>query len=116
MVFTNASSSKNPGDGRPDDGDIIGWINRGLDYRDIRDTAGEYAVTLTATGPEISYPLTADITLRRLQQFKVQPGDKLTVRVGDAPASSVTVPADGLVTIVGVSIPSADGVRVTISR
>ena len=46
VMFTNTSSNKNPGDGRPDDGDTVGWINRGLDWADVLDQADRYSITI----------------------------------------------------------------------
>ncbi len=115
-VFTGTSSDCNPGDGRPEDGDTIGWINRGMDWGEIQDAAQQYSITLSAEYPGIRYPVTTDVTLRRLQQFKPQPGQRLTVRMGEQAAKEIAVGADGLITIPGVSIPSQSGVRLVIER
>jgi len=115
-AFTNTSSDRNPGNGAPDNGDIIGWINRGMDWKNIEDTRERYAITLLADYPGLEYPVRTDITLRRVQQFKMKPGEKLTVRIGDAAPVSVTTDAAGRVTVAGVSIPSKAGVRVSMTK
>jgi len=115
-AFSNTSSDRNPGDGRPDDGDTIGWMNRGMDWRDIEDAPRRYAITLLADYPGIEYPLRTDVTLRRLQQFKPRPGEVLNVRVGEEPARSVTIASDGLLTVPKVTIPSKAGTRLVIAR
>jgi len=115
-AFTNTSSDRNCGNGAPDDGDIIGWINRGMDWKDIEDAPGHYAITVLADYPGLNYPVRTDMTLRRVQRFKTRPGEKLTVRIGDAAPSSITADANGRVTVPGVTIPGRDGVRVTIRR
>lgn len=115
-VFTNTSSDRNPGNGDPADGDIIGWINRGMDWKEIEDTPDRYAITVTADYQGVEYPVSTDMTLRRLQRFKVKPSEKFSVRIGDAAPVSLTADAQGLVTIPGVTIPSRDGVRVVITR
>ncbi|MCX6910279.1 MAG: hypothetical protein NTY01_19850, partial [Verrucomicrobia bacterium] len=105
-----------PGNGDPADGDIIGWINRGMDWKDIEDAPGRYAITVTADYPGIEYPVRTDMTLRRLQRFKVKPSESLSVRVGDAASVSIKADTQGLLTIPGVTIPSRDGVRVVVQR
>ena len=115
-VFTNTSSDRNPGNGDPADGDIIGWINRGMDWRDIEDTPDRYAITVMADFPGVEYPVRTDMTLRRLQRFKVKFGEKLSVRIGDTAPASIKADALGLLTIPSVSIPSRNGVRVVVQR
>ena len=115
-TFTNTSSDRQPGDGRRDDGDTIGWINRGLDWRDIDDAADHYAITLRAEYPDLIYPVRTDVTLRRVQQFRTRPGEALQVRVGDASPHTIRADAQGRVTVQRVEIPSLSGVRVTIRR
>jgi hypothetical protein len=115
-VFSHTSSDRDPGQGRPDDGDVIGWMNRGLDYKEIQDTPDRYAITLLADYPGMAYPVTTGVTLRRVQQFKVRPGQRLRVQIGDAPPIATEVDAAGRITIAKVAIPSAAGVRVTVRR
>jgi hypothetical protein len=115
-VFTNTSTDRNPGNGDPADGDIIGWINRGMDWKDIEDTADRYAITVTADYPGLDYPVRTDMTLRRLQRFKAKPGEKFRARVGDAAPGSIAADAEGLLLVPGVTIASRDGVRIRVSR
>ncbi len=115
-AFTNASCNRNPGNGAPENGDIIGWINRGMDWKDIEDTPDRYAITLVADYRGIQYPLVTDMTLRRVQQFKTRPGEKLSVSVGDAAPVSVTADTTGRITISNLTIPSKAGVRLVIRR
>jgi len=115
-AFTNTSSDRNPGNGAPDDGDIIGWINRGMDWKDIEDTPDRYALTVLADYPGLDYPVRTDVTLRRLQQFKPRPGETLQLRVGEAKPVAVTADANGRVTLPGVTIPDQRGARLTICK
>ena len=115
-AFTNASCNRNPGNGAPENGDIIGWINRGMDWKDIEDTPDRYAITLVADYRGIQYPLVTDMTIRRVQHFKTQPGEKLNVTVGDTAPVSVTADATGRITISNLTIPSKSGVRIIIRR
>ena len=113
-VFTHTSSDRNAGNGDPADGDVIGWINRGMDWKNIEDAPGRYAITVTADYPGLEYPVRTDMTLRRLQHFTVKPSEPFSVRVGDAAPVSIQSDARGLLTIPGVTIPSRDGVRVVV--
>ena len=115
-AFSNTSTNRNPGDGRPDNGDVIGWINRGMDWRPPSDTANRYAITIQAEYPGIEYPVRTDVTLRRVQKFKTSPGERLLVRVGAGPARPIQADAAGRIRVTGLAIPSRDGVRVTIER
>ncbi|OHE77172.1 MAG: hypothetical protein A2107_10825 [Verrucomicrobia bacterium GWF2_62_7] len=115
-AFTNTSSDRNPGNGDPADGDIIGWINRGMDWKDIEDTPDRYAITVTADYPSLEYPVHTDMTLRRLQRFKIKPSEPLSVRIGNAAPVSIKADVLGLLTIPSVAIPSRDGVRVVVGR
>ena len=114
-AFSNTSSNRNPGDGRPDDGDVIGWMNRGMDSRQIIDTPTQYAITLLADYPGIKYPVRTDVTLRPVQRFKTAPGQRLLVRVGDAGPRGSGRPGWPS-RVKGVVIPGHEGVRVTVER
>lgn len=115
-AFANTSTDRNPGNGAPDDGDIVGWINRGMDWKEIDDAPDHFAITLLANYPGIAYPVQTEVTLRRVQQFTTKPGQKLSVGIGDAAPLSVTADSNGRITIPNVTISSAAGVRVIIRR
>ena len=115
-AFTHTSTDRDPGDGRADNGDLVGWINRGMDWRDIEDTADHYAITVTADYPGIVYPVSTDVTLRRLRHFNPRYGDRLSVTIGEAPPTAITPGKRGLVTIPHVVIASPKGVSLTIRR
>jgi pimeloyl-ACP methyl ester carboxylesterase len=113
-AFTHTSSDRNAGDGRADNGDLVGWINRGMDWRDIEDKAGHYAITILADYPGIAYPVSTDVTLRRLQHFNLKQSDRLSVTIGDAAPMTIAAGERGQVTIPHVVIPSPQGIRLTI--
>jgi hypothetical protein len=115
-AFANTSSDRNPGNGAPDDGDIIGWMNRGMDWKDIEDASDHYSILLLADYPDIQYPVRTDITLHRVQKFKTAPGEKVSVRIGDDAPISLTADPNGRITVPQVAIPSKAGVRVSILR
>jgi hypothetical protein len=114
-AFTNTSSDRKPGNGDPTNGDIIGWINRGMDWKDIKDTPNRYALTVTADYPGLEYPVRTDMTLRRLQCFKIISAEPLSVQIGRAAPVSIKADATGHLTI-PMSIPSREGVRIVIQH
>jgi hypothetical protein len=78
-TFSNCSANLNPGDGNANSGDKYGTINGFLTWdEDITDEADYYEINLrsvslntihgTIKPPDSIY---SDVTLRRLQQFKV---------------------------------------------
>lgn len=69
-AVTNCSSDDDPGNGDPNDGDITGFINRGLEWKIIADTESQYEVLLTINRKDITYPLYMDVTPRRCQKFR----------------------------------------------
>jgi hypothetical protein len=79
--FTNCSFNDNPGNGTPSNGDPIGSINGHLDWNDnIVDMANKWEISLklkdlsTLSGTDVAPDSgTTDITLRRLQLFRVPP-------------------------------------------
>lgn len=114
-AFSNCSDNRDFGTGDPKQGDLIGWINRGLSWTDLTDTPEAFSLTVTAAYPEIVYPVTVDVTPRRLQSFQVKPGETLQVTVGDRKLT-VTADAKGLVTIPAVAIAGAQGTAIRITR
>lgn len=115
-AFANTSSDRNCGNGAPDDGDLIGWMNRGMDWKDIEDAKDHYAITLLADYPGIVFPVRTDITLRRVQNFKTRPAEKFTAHIGDAVSRATVADDDGLITIREILIPSQEGTRVRVDR
>lgn len=116
-AFSHTSTDLNYGDGKPEVGDIVGWLNRGMDWKDIEDAADHYAITLLADYPGLEYPVKADVTLRRVQQFRTKPGEKVKAILGSSAAPVlITADASGHLTIPGVSITSQSGLRMTLSR
>ncbi len=115
VAFSNSSDNKNYGKGDPADGDLTGWINRGLKWSRVSDSAKRYAVTVSAAHPEITYPVTTDITLRRRQNFRPAPGARLKVTIGKE-ERTIVMPANGVLTIPAIKLPDATPVRVTVEQ
>jgi hypothetical protein len=115
-AFAQTSTNRNPGHGDPADGDAVGWMNRGMDWREIEDTPDHYAITLLAAYESVSYPVTTDVTLRRVQHFRPVPGARLQVRMGEGRPVTATVGADGRIRVPQVAIPDARGIRIIITQ
>jgi hypothetical protein len=73
-AFSNCSRDGDPGDGDNNDGDIVGSINRGLDWTEPRETADRYEVLITYDLAPADLPLSVDVTPRRCPIFKLDPG------------------------------------------
>jgi Prolyl oligopeptidase family len=116
IAFSNTSTDRDPGNGSPENGDLVGWINRGMDWKDIEDTPRSYSITITANYPGIKYPVQTTLTLRRVQQFTTTPAAKLRVIIDNGELTSITTHDSGRITIPQVVIPDTTGVRVTIER
>ena len=115
LAFSNASHNGNPGNGDPEDGDLVGWINRGLDWEGIEDTPDGYAVTVLAYYEGLAYPVTVDVTPRRLQRFKVEAGEAVIVRVDGEDSQSIRADDNGLITVPRVRITDREGTRIRIA-
>lgn len=111
-AFTNCSLDDNPGNGDPSDGDEQGQINMYLfwDTRDIVDQPGQWEMTVGLINTAREDTCTVDITPRRLQQFKAEPGQVFSWSnislASDTEVQSGQVTADsyGLVTLEGVKV------------
>ena len=114
-AFSNCSDNKNYGSGDPDDGDLQGWINRGFDWNVIADTPGKYEIAVSINYPGISYPVTADMTLRRRQQFKFPAGTRLEVTVGKEKRTAV-IDKNNLLTIEKINFPDSGKLTITITK
>lgn len=120
-AFTRGSLDGNPGNGDPDVGDPEGEINGFAAWTpdSIRDEPDQWAITLRLAAGTEAESATADITPRRLQRFKVKPGDRVrwTNAVGGRTVQNGEVVADqwGLVTVPEVRV-ARNGSRLTIVR
>lgn len=114
-AFSRCSDDKDCGDGDPSKGDITGWINRGFDWKVLADTPERYAVTLSVSYPGIVYPVTADVTLRRRQQFKFPAGTRLSAAVGGE-KREVVIDENGLLTVEKVTFKDAQPLELSITK
>jgi hypothetical protein len=101
-VFTDASTDQHYPGCNPPHPDVNGQINAYFRWKAVEDTAGRFAIELRLvhkselTAPShIPAESVADVTLRRLQKFKVQPKQRYRWTFGAGPhAQSGVVEAD----------------------
>jgi hypothetical protein len=114
-AFSNCSVNNNPGDGHYFVGDSVGSINGFMDWLDnMKDSTNSYSIALGMSDEQTYFNMipapdscTADVTLRRLQNFKPQAGDLIlwTNSVNGDTIQSGSLTFDGtLLTISGVKI------------
>ena len=109
------------GNGDKDNGDIVGYMNHGLDWADPTDRPGRYEVFIRWTGAPGALPVTADVTPRRVQRFRTGPNETCDAANLDAAGREVgrarlSPDKNGLVTFVGFRISSAQGNRLVLTR
>jgi hypothetical protein len=109
-AFSNFSANSDPGNGEAKDGDIIGWMNRGLYWSDLRETGDSWSIRISVMGDFLPDKGTVDVTPRRLSKLKIQPGQVLL-------ANGRPVQADerGLVTVAGVPWEKDKPIHLTVS-
>jgi dienelactone hydrolase len=116
LAFSNCSKNNNPGNGDPKEGDLQGWINRGLDWENIIDTEIEYRVTVQAYYEELTYPVVVDVTPRRLQAFRFTSGDIITVQLSTGERHKIRVDDTGLLIIPKVQILNREGTHIHLTK
>jgi hypothetical protein len=114
-AFSNLSDNKNYGNGNYKDGDIVGWVNRGVDWKVIADTPDRYEITLSVGHPQIKYPVTSDVTIRRRQQFKPEKGSTVNVLVNGKKSKAV-IDDNGLLTIKNITFANSGKVKVVCTK
>ena len=104
-AFSNFSNNKSPGNGGQTEGDITGWMNRGLYWSNVRETEDSWIVTVYTKGDFLTYPATVNITPKGLHLFHV---DNNTNYYVDHNGSETIVQSNdnGIITIEGVSFNS----------
>lgn len=116
LAFSNCSKNNNPGNGDPKEGDLQGWINRGLDWENIIDTDTEYSITVQAYYEGLTYPVVVDVTPRRLQAFRFTSGDIVTARLSTGETHKIRVDKAGLLTIPKVQIVNREGTQIHLTK
>lgn len=121
LALTNLSVDNNPGNGDAKDGDPVGFMGRGLTWEEPIDTAERYEVLIKWTLEPQKLPVTVDVTPRRLQTFRLKPGE--TVKSTNVAADgtkvqeqTLTVDESGLLTLKGFQVTSAAGNKLILTR
>jgi pimeloyl-ACP methyl ester carboxylesterase len=122
-AFTHCSLDNNPGNGDPETGDAAGQINFYLywDTESIVDRADRWEMTVGLIDQAPQDDATVDMTPRRRQQFKAQPGERLmwtNVSLGTKKtlqSGTIVVDKKGLVTLEKVLIGKKKN-RITITK
>jgi hypothetical protein len=108
----NSSLNEKMGNGDPADGDLVGGINLGFDWKDVIDEQGKWSVTLSNELAKAD--MTVDVTPRRCQKFRLKPDDKVTWTASTGETGSVTADKWGLVTVATVVIKPGKATTLTI--
>jgi hypothetical protein len=110
-AFSNFSDNRDPGDGDPDVGDLVGWMNRGIYWTDPVETENSWSVSLDAD--EVFQPsvMTVDVTPRKLSLFQIAPDEILRVN-----GSPVQADSNGRLTITGLVITNGIPLQLQVER
>ena len=114
-AFSSCSDNRNYGTGDIRDGDIVGWMNRGIRWTTLADEPGSCRIRLSVSHPEIKYPVTADVTIRRRQKFLPEPGETVRVKIGGK-TSEVKIDGDGLLTVPKVRFPDDKALEIELTK
>jgi poly(3-hydroxybutyrate) depolymerase len=113
-AFSHSSLDDELGSGDPQDGDLVGGINLGFVWNDVRDEADRWSVAVSNELAKAA--MTVDVTPRRCQTFQPLPGDTIRWSALTGESGSVVAGTAGRVTIPLVRIlPDRQSV-LTLSR
>ena len=120
-AFSRCSRDGDPGNGDSNHGDIESAMNRGLDWKDVRDTPKRYEVTILYGLAAADLPLTVDVTPRRVQAFKLTPGEAcegVNLDASGKEIQRVALRADdhGLFTFPAFQLTAKKGNRLVLAR
>ena len=110
-AFSNFSDNRNAGDGERDDGDLIGWMNRGISWSDVVETKNSWSLSLHAKGDFLPASVTVDVTPRKLTKFQIAPNETLLVN-----GTPMQADANGRLTVTHVQISKGTPVFLHIQR
>ena len=113
-AFANSSIDQNLGNGDPKDGDLEGGINLGFRWDDIVDETDKWSARLA--NDLAKEDMTADVTLRRCQKFKVQPNTEIRWSTSFGEAGKVRADHAGLVTVPRMKLRPQAATVLTIVR
>ncbi|MGE3808595.1 MAG: alpha/beta hydrolase-fold protein, partial [Gemmataceae bacterium] len=111
-AFGHSSLDSNMGNGGKLDGDLIGGINLGFDWKDLADGEDKWSVTLS--NELCKDTMTVDVTPRRCQKFSPKPGSQCKWTTSTGQKGTAVVDQWGLVTVPKVVLKANMGTVVTI--
>jgi len=109
-AFGNSSIDDDPGP----DGPKEGYINIGFVWKDVIDEEGKWSAVIS--NGEAKKDMSADVTPRRCQTFKVKPGEEYKWKTDTGDTGTVKADEHGLITVQQVKIPHGKKVTLTIQR
>jgi hypothetical protein len=120
-ALSDCSLNNDAGNGEMNNGDLEGFINRGIDWEILADEPKQYRVRLFCTLENVQYPVTVNITPRRIQQFHLYSGEKIRAEIDSDSEqkqieSDIVVDNRGLLTVKGISLPNPKGVVLTLKK
>lgn len=98
-AFSNFSDNRNPGSGEKEDGEIVGWMNRGLTWTEIEETENSWNIRIHMKGDFLPSSCRVDVSPRRLTRFRIAPNETLLVS-----GSLLQADAKGLLTIPSIHL------------
>lgn len=106
-AFSDFSENKNPGNGEKEDGDIEGWMNRGLHWDNVIDTTDSWSADIYIKDILVVFPATVSLTPCNLQNFHINKGEVLKVQWQNK-TQKVKVSENGRVTVSNLMINSSN--------
>jgi len=113
-AFGNSSLDDKMGGGDPKDGDLEGGINLGFVWKDVTDEKGKWSIRIC--NELAKKDITVDVTPRRCQSFKPEPGDKFKWTASTGDSGEAIADKNGLVTIEKLKIAVGKETTLTIAR
>lgn len=113
-AFGNSSIDQNMGNGDKADGDLVGGINLGFDWKDVVDEDGRWSARIS--NDLAKDEMTVDVTPRWCQKFKPKAGEKFKWTHSAGGAGEVTADAWGVVTVEKVRIKPGEGTVLTLAQ
>jgi len=110
-AFSHSSIDDHLGNGDPTDGDLVGGINLGFDWSAVDDEPHRWSASISNTA---TVAMTVDVTPRRCQKLKLQPGDMVSFTTSTGGSGTLAADAWGLVTVPKVAIAPGQPTTVTV--
>jgi hypothetical protein len=113
-AFGNSSIDQKMGNGDKADGDLVGGVNLGFDWKEVLDEPGKWSAKISNSLAKEE--MTADVTPRWGQKFRPKAGEKFRWTNSAGGAGEVAADQWGVVTVEKVKIKPGEGTTLTISR